>query len=184
MVILLIRHYDQVKGRTLVKIVNYRVLIVITLSFLFVGCMGTGPEKASLGEQIKLRVEDISQVGKLSGHSISEYNRRVQNVIVDDGQATLQLIAAPGLSSTGTYSLAIDRSALIFETIFLEEKFSAVDEVVLKWHYPVADLKGQVTLNNILSIHLTRKTAETVNWRNFKTSNLASIADYFWKAEI
>lgn len=166
------------------KVVNYQILIVITLSILLLGCVGTGYEKVLPEERIKLKIENISQVGKLSGHNISDYNRRVQNVSVDNGQAILQLIAAPGLSSTDTYSLAVDRSALIFESIFSEEEFLELDGVRLEWYYPITDLKGQVTLNNILLIHLTRKTAVTINWSNFKTNNLANIADYYKETEI
>lgn len=144
--------------------------------------MSADSERITINEQVKECVESISKVGRLSGHNIAEYKYRVHGVEVLNDIVSLQLIAAPGLSMDDTYCIAIDRSAMIFEVLFAEDKFFDWDEIQIFWHYPVVDLKGQVELNNILRIHLSRETSSTINWENFDNVNLADVADYYWRS--
>lgn len=160
---------------------KYKIFILLVVSMLFMGCMKTETIEPAVDEQVKERIESISKVGRLSGHDISEYKRRVHDVQILDDIVSLQLIAAPGLSTDHTYRIAVGRSALIFEALFTDEKFVDLDTVHICWQYPISDVKGQVELVSILRIDLSRETSSTINWKRFDKANIVDIADYYWQ---
>jgi len=143
--------------------------------------MGAQSEGVPMQEQIRFRIESISKVGKLSGHHISGYKNRVQDITVEDGAAVLKLIASPDFNADGVLSLAIDRSALIFKRLFEEERFATLNEMLIEWCYPVTNVKGHASLYPIVVIKLSRTTESTINWANFTTANLVNIADHYWE---
>src|SRR5690554_792265 len=107
--------------------VNYGLFVLIMFSLLLVGCIGAESDSIPMQEQIRLRIESISKVGKLSGHHISGHKNRVQDITVENGEAVLKLIASPDFNADGVLSLAIDRSALIFKALFQEERFATLN---------------------------------------------------------
>jgi len=161
--------------------VNYGLFVLIMFSLLLVGCIGAESDSIPMQEQIRLRIESISKVGKLSGHHISGHKNRIQDITVENGEAVLKLIASPDFNADGVLSLAIDRSALIFKALFQEERFATLNEVLIEWCYPVTNIKGHASLYPLVVIKLSRTTATTINWANFTTANLVSIADHYWE---
>ncbi|MDI9414154.1 MAG: hypothetical protein QM401_11395 [Bacillota bacterium] len=163
------------------KKVDLRIFLLLIMAILLVGCLRGETKITTMEEQIQQSVESNPKVGKLSGHGIPEYKYRIHDVSIRDGETFLQLIASKGLSVSDTYDLAIKRSSLIFEDFYKNDDFASLDGVHLLWYFPEVNMKGQIELTNILTIHLSRETASSVNWENFAKGNLAEIADYFWQ---
>jgi len=162
--------------------VDLRLFILLLMAILLAGCLWGETKIVTMEEQIQERVESNPKVGRLSGHNISEYKYRINDVSIKNGESILQLIASPGLSVSDAYNLAIKRSSLVFEDLYLSECFDDLEGVHLLWYYPEVNLTGQIELTNILTIYLSRQTVSSINWRNFTDNNLAEIADYFWQS--
>lgn len=112
-------------------------------------------EASSMGEVIEVRNENNSWVIEMRGH----------------------ITITPKM----TRNTWIDQSSSFFEDIFA--KNNNIEALELIWSTELTDLKGNISVDNVLEIKMIAENAGTINWDNFDSKNLPQVADNFWEHE-
>lgn len=97
----------------------------------------------------------------------------------DENYWVVEVKDSKGLSAKINRWDRVDRSASFFETIFMENK--NIETVLLIWNADLHDLKGNITVGEVMEIELTAQNANSINWDNFNSKNLPEVADAFWE---
>lgn len=66
----------------------------------------------------------------------------------------------------------------LFPKIFED---TSVGRVLITWEFPLEDAKGNSSFQKVLSIQLERKTADEINWKEFKYKNFEIVADSYYE---
>ncbi|MEC0448211.1 hypothetical protein SRCM100730_03954 [Bacillus velezensis] len=66
----------------------------------------------------------------------------------------------------------------LFPKIFED---ASVGRALITWEFPLEDAKGNSSFQKVLSIQLERKTADEINWKEFKYKNFEIVADNYYE---
>lgn len=69
-------------------------------------------------------------------------------------------------------------------TEFLSKVFDAnpdVQKVLIINRATLTDVRGHTSLDPVMRVTMTRKTAASINWGNFRSGNLDRVADEYWE---
>lgn len=110
--------------------------------------------------------------------NIEDHKERILDIYIEDDYLMLQLVGDDNLTTEwvkrGMESKTIDTVPLIYHTL------PQFNEIVVMWYLPLVDVKGHVTVDNVMTIAMTRDTSDSINWDNFITDNIKQVADRYW----
>lgn len=140
------------------------------------------PEELTAEEQVLAAI--VSAVGEETNFDKdSGYRDRVQEFYEDTGEGEghyfLSLVANDNLSAGMIRRGILRDSADVFATVFTDADH--VEEILLEWLFPLVDDRGNSELGRVALITMTRKNADTINWPNFLTDNVPTVADTYWE---
>ena len=143
------------------------------------------PSKEQTAEKEKVP-EDLSgfveyavkkEAGETSNHDEEKLKSRVQKVSVDGDVVWVQAVADDNFTKN-TIRKSIQRDS----TDILQKIYTSRDDVsefTLDWVFPLQDAYGNAKIGPIVTIILSKSTADKINWENFTSSNLPKVADTY-----
>ncbi len=61
---------------------------------------------------------------------------------------------------------------------------SQVMKITLNPHLKLVDQYGNETIDKVMTVRITRKTWEKINWDNFITDSIPNIAETYWEHSV
>lgn len=118
-------------------------------------------------------------VGVETNHSEEEFKNPIIEVGIEGEAFNIILIGNDNLSTDYIKRKMLIDSCELFEKAFAE--LPEINSTYIDWHFPLVDTYGNVELNSVMTIKITRETEDKINWENFMTDNLPDVADFYWQ---
>lgn len=105
--------------------------------------------------------------------------QRFQSIKLDGSALTIDYTADSNLSDKLT------QRGIWTDTVAVVKEFSTqseldLDEITINASLQLVDQYGNESLGKVMTVTFTRTTWEKINWDNFITDNLPSVADEYW----
>ncbi len=138
-------------------------------------------ENTSVEEDPITIVENVIEeaIGETTNHSDEALKKTIRNAYIEDNQLYLELTANDNLSTNYIKLGILIDSKDIFQSIFTQNK--DISAVNISWYFPMVDVKGNTSIDQVVFIEYTKENANTVNWDNILTDNVAVAADNYWE---
>lgn len=135
----------------------------------------------SLEEEESLTPESfvISIIGEETNHSEEELKNPIIDVGINGEAFNIKLIGNDNFSTSYIKGMMLIRASEIYEQAF--DLFPEINLTYIEWQFPLVDTYGNVNLSPVMKIDMTRETEDKINWDNFLTDNLPTVADSYWQ---
>ncbi|MFS0861975.1 hypothetical protein [Fredinandcohnia sp. 179-A 10B2 NHS] len=129
-------------------------------------------------EELEMYLEYVINdvAGEKTNHD-GEYEKRVHAVYPDPERNIVEVVADDNFSSNLIRTGILSDSTDIFKRVFSERE--DVNSLLLTWQFPAQDKKGNEMRGILINIAMTKENADTINWDNFRYSNLPDVADTY-----
>ncbi|WEY95787.1 hypothetical protein P5641_19425 [Bacillus subtilis] len=129
--------------------------------------------KMLISDELKEKgTEDTEKLKKLDiFDDVDENNHNIKTVSVT-------LNGNDNLTNNMVKKGMLKEGEKLFPKIFED---TSVGRVLITWEFPLEDAKGNSSFQKVLSIQLERKTADEINWNEFKYKNFEIVADSYYE---
>lgn len=164
----------------------------IAVAFLFIFLiMLSGGDKKSTSPSALQTIQYITQAGtpartieekaiQILGEKTNMGERKIRDITVESDRIFIDFMADENLTTSLTR-----RGMWTDITDLLKELSPQIDPkieyLIFQAYFPLVDQYGKKSINRVMSITVTRKTWEKINWDNFLKENLSKIADSYWE---
>lgn len=133
------------------------------------------PSEKDIDDYVDYLIEDTM------GHSTNTGYARLIDFWAEghnDEKLVLRLQGDENLTSNLTRDGMLNNSQEVITQLYRER--NDINDLEIQWYMVLIDQRGNEENTQVIRIEFDRANYNNVNWDNFLTSNLPSIADYYW----